>query len=68
MPMNSIVILSTMTHMKIVRSEKLTSMKVSRSDEKRDNKTVRREKQRLVSQPRQAVDGRQNNMCPIMDF
>ena len=47
-----------MTRNKIVKSEKSTSMKVSRSGEKTNNKTVRSEKQRLVSQPRKAMDGR----------
>ena len=33
--------------------------------EKTDNKTVRRKKQCLVSQPRQAGIGRYNNLCTI---
>lgn len=47
--------LSTMTHNKIVIGEK---SKVSRNGAKTDIKTVRSKKQRLVSQPMQAVDGR----------
>ena len=51
--------LSKMTHNKIVRSEKTSIRKVSRSGEIiTDNKTVRSEKQRLLSQPNQVVDGR----------
>ena len=60
--------LSTMPHNKIVTSEKSISMKVSRSGGKTYNKIVIIEKQHLVSQPRQAVNGRQNNLCPVLDF
>ena len=51
-------ILSLIMSQNMVRRDISTSMKVSRSGEKTGNKTVRSEKQRFVSQPRQAVDGR----------